>query len=43
MKHFLFFCLIYSITLYADNPNKLNRAKRKINETTLRMKNALKK
>lgn len=33
MKYFLFFCLIYSVTLYADNPKKLDQAKKTINET----------
>lgn len=33
MKFFLAFCLIYSVTLYADNPKKLDKAKKVINET----------
>ena len=33
MKYFLIFCLIYSVTLYAGNPKKLDQAKKVINET----------
>lgn len=33
MKFFLIFCLIYSVTLYADNPKKLDQAKKVFNET----------
>ena len=33
MKYFIYFCRIYSVTLYADNQKKLDQAKKTINET----------
>lgn len=33
MKFFLLFCAIYSVSLFADNPKKLEKAKKAINET----------